>query len=84
MARPTLSPVVRGILLIVLATLLFVCMNVSVKYLRATLPTLELIWARSLGHFVFVIAIFAPAHGGWRLLSARRGNGRRRRARRRR
>lgn len=50
------------------ATALFVTMNTGVKYLSASLPTVELVWARTLGHLVFVAALFAPTHGGWRLL----------------
>jgi drug/metabolite transporter (DMT)-like permease len=50
----------------------FVAMNTAVKSLRASLPALELIWARSLGHLVFVALLFAPARGGWRLLATRR------------
>jgi len=55
----------------VTATTLFVIMNTGVKYLSASLPTVELVWARTLGHLVFVIALFAPTHGGWRLLVTR-------------
>lgn len=62
----------RGILYVVLATVLFVLMNSAVKFLSAHLPPLELIWARTLGHLVFVVALFAPARGGWRLLATRR------------
>ena len=61
----------RGIALIVTATVLFVTMNAGVKYLSASLPTVELVWARTLGHLLFVAALFAPAHGGWRLLVTR-------------
>ncbi|HSE94065.1 MAG TPA: DMT family transporter, partial [Methylomirabilota bacterium] len=32
----------------------------------------ELIWARTLGHLIFVVALFAPARGGWRLLGTQR------------
>jgi drug/metabolite transporter (DMT)-like permease len=64
--------VLRGILFVVLATLLFVVMNSGVKYLSPHLPTVELIWARTLGHLLFVIALFAPARGGWRLLATRK------------
>lgn len=53
------------------ATALFVTMNTGVKYLSASLPTVELVWARTLGHLVFVAALFAPTHGGWRLLVTR-------------
>ena len=65
---PTETRVLRGIFFIVLATVLFVSMNTAVKLLRPHLPTLELIWARTLGHLLFVFALFAPTHGGWRLL----------------
>lgn len=57
----------RGVLFMVGATALFVTMNTGAKYLSAHLPVLEIIWARSLGHLLFIVALFAPAHGGWRL-----------------
>lgn len=62
----------RGILFVVIATFLFVVMNAAVKILSQHLPTIELIWARTLGHLIVVIALFAPGHGGWRLLATRR------------
>lgn len=62
----------RAIAFVVLATTFFVTMNAGVKLLRPHLPTVELIWARTLGHLVFVFALFAPSHGGWRLLVTRR------------
>lgn len=64
--------ILRGIFFIVLATVLFVTMNTAVKILREHLPTVELIWARTLGHTLFIFAIFGPSHGGWRLLVTRR------------
>lgn len=64
--------ILRAILFFVLATQLFVVMNSAVKILDPHLPTLELVWARTLGHLVFVLALFAPTHGGWRLLVTRR------------
>jgi hypothetical protein len=45
-ARPGALPGGSGIVLVVLATGLFVTMNSAVKYLGAHLPTVELIWAR--------------------------------------
>lgn len=57
--------------MIVTATTLFVTMNTGVKYLSASLPTVELVWARTLGHLLVVVALFAPTHGGWRLLVTR-------------
>lgn len=47
-------------------------MNGSVKVLSASLPAWELVWARSLGHVIFMVALFAPGHGGWRLFATRR------------
>lgn len=64
--------VLRGVFLIVLATMFFVIMNTGVKLLRPHLPTVELIWARTLGHTVFIFAIFGPSHGWWRLFVTRR------------
>jgi drug/metabolite transporter (DMT)-like permease len=62
----------RGILFVVAATLCFVVMNVMAKVMTPHLPTVELIWARTLGHLIVVFALFAPGHGGWRLLVTRR------------
>lgn len=64
--------ILRGVFFVVLATALFVIMNTGVKLLRAHLPTVELIWARTLGHTLFIFAIFGPSHGGWRLLITRK------------
>jgi len=64
--------ILRGIFFIVLATALFVTMNTGVKLLRPHLPTVELIWARTLGHTLFIFAIFGPGHGWWRLLRTRK------------
>src|SRR3989304_8185515 len=64
--------ILRGILFIVLATALFVIMNAGVKLLRPHLPTVELIWARTLGHTLFIFAIFGPGPGWWRLLRTRK------------
>ncbi len=64
--------VLRGVAYVVLATVLFVIMNSGAKHLSRTLPAVEIIWARTLGHLLFVLALFAPAHGGWRLLVTRR------------
>jgi drug/metabolite transporter (DMT)-like permease len=62
----------HGVGLVVLATVLFVTMNSAVKYLGAHLPTVELVWARTLAHLIFMVALFAPAHGGWRLFVTHR------------
>jgi drug/metabolite transporter (DMT)-like permease len=64
--------ILRGIGFVILATALYVCMNTGVKYLSPYLPTVELLWARSIGHLLFIVALFAPTHGGWRLFVTRK------------
>jgi drug/metabolite transporter (DMT)-like permease len=64
--------IVRGIVYIVAATLLFVTMNTSVKWLSAYLHPVEMIWARCTGQLVFVLCAFAPQYGGWRLFATKR------------
>jgi drug/metabolite transporter (DMT)-like permease len=66
------TSVIRGIGLVIVATLLFVVMNSGVKFLSPHLPAVQLIWARTLGHLVFVFALFAPTRGGWRILVTQR------------
>lgn len=63
---------VWGILCIVVATLLFITMNTSVKWLSAHLHPVEMIWARCAGQLLFVLFAFAPQYGGWRLLVTER------------
>src|SRR3972149_4995397 len=62
----------RGTFFFVLATALFVTTNTGGKPRRPPLPTVELIWARTLGHTLFIFAIFVPGHGWWRLLRTRK------------
>jgi drug/metabolite transporter (DMT)-like permease len=71
-ARRPRSAVLRGVALMLGATALFIVMNTIVKVLAAHLPVVELVWARTLGHLVFIVALFAPTHGGWRLFVTRR------------
>lgn len=54
------------------ATALFVCMNTVAKALSASLPPVEVVWARSAGHFLVVAAFFGPRHGWRRLFTTRR------------
>ncbi len=63
--------ILRGVLFIVSATLLFVCMNTSVKLLSASLSPVQLLWSRNLGHSIFIMALFAPRFG-WRLVVSAR------------
>jgi drug/metabolite transporter (DMT)-like permease len=58
---------VRGIVQMMGATVMFVCMNATAKVLSASLPAVEIVWARSAGHLVFIVALLGPRHGFWRL-----------------
>ncbi|WP_119420083.1 DMT family transporter [Desertibaculum subflavum] len=68
MERPAPTPAhtLKGIAFMTAAATVFPVMNATVKYLTQFYPVVETIWARSLGHFLFVIALFAPSMG-WRL-----------------
>ena len=57
-----------GILFMLLATSLFPVMNGLVKLLSADYSSEQIIWARTASHLIFVLLLFGPAHGGWRLL----------------
>jgi drug/metabolite transporter (DMT)-like permease len=70
-SAPRETHILRGVLFIVSATLLFVCMNTSVKLLSASLSPVQLLWSRNLGHSIFIMALFAP-HFGWRLVLTRK------------
>ena len=65
MSAPSLpaSRILRGILFIMLAVFLFACMNTLVKLLSARLESIQIVWARTLGHFIFILLLFMPRHG---------------------
>lgn len=65
MTAPSLpaSRIARGILFIMLAVFLFACMNTLVKLLSARLESIQIVWARTLGHFIFILLFFMPTHG---------------------
>lgn len=63
----------RGILYMCLATvLLFPSLNAIVKYLGSEYSVWEVIWARSLGHMLVMIALCAPGRGVIRVFASRR------------
>jgi drug/metabolite transporter (DMT)-like permease len=65
-APPSLSgKTARGILLMLLATLLFTAMDAVVKGLVANYATMQVIWARFFGQFVIVLVLLL-ARGGLR------------------
>ena len=63
MTRPPISSVPRGILFMLLAVCLFACMNTLVKLLSPHFSSVQIVWARTLGHLIFVLALFLPRHG---------------------
>ena len=64
---PPLPALVRGVVQMVAATVLFVGMNATAKVLSPLLPAVEVVWARSAGHLVFIVALLGPRYGWWRL-----------------
>lgn len=55
----------------VAATVLFVSMNSIAKVLSHDLPSVEIVWARSAGHLLFMVALLAPRHGVGRLFETK-------------
>lgn len=53
----------RGIFYMCAAVALFPFLNASVKYLNMDYPTAQIVWARYLGHFLFMVALFMPRRG---------------------
>jgi drug/metabolite transporter (DMT)-like permease len=45
------------------AAALFALLNVTAKYLSADFPLVQLLWVRSAGHLLFVLALFGPRLG---------------------
>ncbi|BBK38430.1 hypothetical protein STAQ_35080 [Allostella sp. ATCC 35155] len=55
--------ILRGILFMCLAATVLPVMNAFVKYLNLDYHPFAIIWARTTGHFVFMLLLFAPAAG---------------------
>jgi drug/metabolite transporter (DMT)-like permease len=62
-AAPT-DNALRGILFMCLAATVMPAMNALAKHLGQDYSPFEVVWARVLGHLLFVIAVFAPRAGG--------------------
>jgi drug/metabolite transporter (DMT)-like permease len=45
------------------AAVLFSLLNVTAKYLSADFPLVQLLWVRTAGHLLFVVAVFGPRFG---------------------
>jgi drug/metabolite transporter (DMT)-like permease len=54
---------VAGISLMLLAIVLFSCLNGSVKWLTQDYDPLMVVWARNMGAFAFMLAAFLPKYG---------------------
>jgi drug/metabolite transporter (DMT)-like permease len=61
----------KGIALVCLAVAMFACMDAIAKYLTATLPVLEVVWARYMSNLVLILIVFGPTMGR-RLVRTRR------------
>ena len=57
------SRIGRGILFMLTAVALFSCMNTLVKVLSTNFHSIQIVWARTLGHFLFIMALFVPRTG---------------------
>lgn len=64
-AQATHAParITRGILLMLLAVFLFALMGALVKLLIAAYDSMQIVWARTVGHLAFMLLIFAPGRG---------------------
>src|SRR5258708_39853438 len=77
--QPTSAPrlvaapqdVLRGILYMTCAVGMFPFINASAKYLSASYPITEIVWARFAGHLVIVVLAFFPRLG-WSLFATAR------------
>jgi len=54
--------VLTGILFMCLAVNLFPLLNAASKYLSTGFPIVEIVWARYIGHLVFILLAFYPRH----------------------
>ena len=62
-AAATSPRVLRGMLLISTAVILFAVMDTISKYLTRYYPVTNVLWARYLFHTLLVVAVIAPRHG---------------------
>ena len=62
----------RGILyMLAVAVVIFPLLNASVKYLAADYSLVQIIWARSITHFLWMAVLFMPGLG-WKLFASKR------------
>ncbi|MGI9336879.1 MAG: DMT family transporter [Gammaproteobacteria bacterium] len=53
----------RGIVLVFIATLLFVALDATAKYLTRTYPVAQVVWARFFFHLLWVLVLIGPRLG---------------------
>lgn len=68
-----LSPVFRGMLLMLSTVILFTCMDTIAKYLSRFYPVSMILWSRFLIHVILFLAIVIPQRGLAGLRTARMG-----------
>lgn len=66
-----LSPVFRGMLLMLTTVMLFTCMDTIAKYLSRFYPVSMILWSRFLIHVILFIAVVVPRRGLAGLRTAR-------------
>ena len=69
---PDAGQILRGILLMSAAALMFPAMNGFAKFLAAEYSVVQIVWARNLGHLLFVLALFMPGRGFVSLMRSQR------------
>ncbi len=69
-AHPAYRPLM-GILFMCLASSFFPVMNGLAKLMSQSYSSEQVVWARTLSHLIFVLALFVPQYG-WRLVRTRR------------
>ncbi|MGE0716635.1 MAG: DMT family transporter [Alphaproteobacteria bacterium] len=70
---PATQSILRGIFFMCLAATVLPVMNAFVKYLAIDYHPMAIVWARTTGHFVFMLALFAATVGPVVFRTARPG-----------
>lgn len=64
---PASPTILRGILMMCLATAFFTSLDSATKYLTGHMPIMQIVWARYLVQLILMTAVLAPTWG-WRLV----------------
>lgn len=60
----------RAVSYMLLVAVLIPLLNASAKFLTASYPVMEVVWARYAGHFLFMVLVFSPRLGARLLVSS--------------